>query len=326
MCSKLLFIAEEGEIEMAVKENRYELTIGDDLYPARLLDLPDAPERLYVRGDPAVLAEPSLSVIGSRRASPYGLAVAEMVGKLAAESGLVEVSGGARGCDAAGGLAALDNGGRHVVVLGSGADVIYPRSSAGLIERALETGGAVVSLCPWGSPPQRFAFPRRNRIIAALSEALFISEAGMPSGTFSTAETAMQIGREVLVAPGSILSPESRGSNYLIGCGACCITDEESIEIAISRIYGTLRYDRCAMSAPPNITGDAGRVLRALIACPMRVDDIQDMIGYSVVETSLLLSSMEVDGLCERMVDGRYAPTKIILHAQTPLGQNECQG
>lgn len=303
-------------------DDRTEITKDDSLYPASLLDLPDAPERLYVRGDPTALSLPSLSVIGARRASPYGLAVAEMAGKLAAESGLVEVSGGARGCDAAGGLAALEAGGRHVVVLGSGADVVYPRSSAALIDRALSSGGAVVSLCPWGAPPRRFAFPRRNRVIAALSEALFISEAGMPSGTFSTAETAIQIGREVLVAPGSILSPESRGSNYLIGCGACCIVDEESIEIAISRIYGTLRFDRTGFSASAPVSGDAGRVLQALIACPMRVEEIQDMLRISAMETSMLMSSMEVDGLCERMLDGRYAPTKIVLHAQTPLGQN----
>lgn len=303
-------------------ESRFEIARNDERYPACLLDLPDAPERLYIRGDPTVLSEPSLSVIGSRRASPYGLAVAEMAGRLAAESGLVEVSGGARGCDAAGGLAALDNGGRHVVVLGSGADVVYPRSSGRLIERTLETGGAVVSLSPWGAPPRRFAFPRRNRVIAALSDALFISEAGMPSGTFSTAETAMQIGREVLVAPGSILSPESKGSNYLISCGACCISDEESIEVAISRIYGTLRYDRSGIKAIPNIPGDAGRVLHALIACPMRAEAIQDMLGISAMETSMLLGEMEVDGLCERLLDGRYAPTKMILHAQTPLGQN----
>ena len=303
-------------------ESRFEITRNDERYPACLLDLPDAPERLYIRGDPTVLSEPSLSVIGSRRASPYGLAVAEMAGRLAAESGLVEVSGGARGCDAAGGLAALDNGGRHVVVLGSGADVVYPRSSGRLIERTLETGGAVVSLSPWGAPPRRFAFPRRNRVIAALSDALFISEAGMPSGTFSTAETAMQIGREVLVAPGSILSPESKGSNYLISCGACCISDEESMEVAISRIYGTLRYDRSGIKAIPNIPDDAGRVLHALIACPMRAEAIQDMLGISAMETSMLLGEMEVDGLCERLLDGRYAPTKMILHAQTPLGQN----
>lgn len=301
---------------------RIELKRSDDAYPSRLLDLSDAPDTLYVLGDPAVLSLPSLSVIGSRRATPYGLAVAEMAGKLAAESGVVEVSGGARGCDAAGGAAAMNSGGRHVVVLGCGADVVYPRSSAQLIERALDTGGAVVSLVPWGTEPRRYSFPRRNRIIAALSEALLISEAGMPSGTFSTAETAMDLGREVLVAPGSILSPESRGSNYLIACGACCIVDEESLEVALSRIYGTLRYGRGSCKGPVSYSGDTGRVVHALLGCPMRIEDIQRMLRLPSLDVTMLLSGMEADGLVERLMDGRYALTKFVLHAQTPLGQN----
>ena len=92
--------------------------------------------------------------------------------------------------------------------------------------------------------PRKFAFPRRNRVIAALSQALFVSEAGMPSGTFFYSRGCYGLGRELLAVPGSILSPESRGTNYLIANGACCIIDEESIEMAISRIYGTLRYSR----------------------------------------------------------------------------------
>ena len=102
--------------------------------------------------------------------------------KVAVEAGVTVVSGGAVGCDQASGWAAVNAGGKHVVVLGTGADVVYPRSSAGLITRTLDTGGAVVSISPWGMGPRKFAFPRRNRVIAALSQALFVSEAGMPSG------------------------------------------------------------------------------------------------------------------------------------------------
>lgn len=200
-------------------EGTFELHPGDALYPETVLELSDVPQTLYVRGNPEVLSTPALSIIGARKASPYGLAVAELAAKVAVEAGVTVVSGGAVGCDQASGWAAVNAGGKHVVVLGTGADVVYPRSSAGLITRTLDTGGAVVSISPWGMGPRKFAFPRRNRVIAALSQALFVSEAGMPSGTFSTAEAAMDLGRELLAVPGSILSPESRGTNYLIANG-----------------------------------------------------------------------------------------------------------
>ncbi len=303
-------------------EARFELHPGDELYPSTVLELSDVPQTLYVRGDPEVLSTPALSIIGARKASPYGLAVAELAAKVAVEAGVTVVSGGAVGCDQASGWAAVNAGGKHVVVLGTGADVVYPRSSAGLIARTLDAGGAVVSISPWGMGPRKFAFPRRNRVIAALSQALFVSEAGMPSGTFSTAEAAMDLGRELLAVPGSILSPESRGTNYLIANGACCIVDEESIEMAISRIYGTLRYSRPDAPGIADLDPTQQAVMHALIASPLKVDDIAALVSLDVVGVLKLLGSLELEGLIERMMDGRYAPSKFALHAQTPFGHN----
>lgn len=131
-------------------EGTFELHPGDALYPETVLELSDVPQTLYVRGNPEVLSTPALSIIGARKASPYGLAVAELAAKVAVEAGVTVVSGGAVGCDQASGWAAVNAGGKHVVVLGTGADVVYPRSSAGLITRTLDTGGAVVSISPWG--------------------------------------------------------------------------------------------------------------------------------------------------------------------------------
>ncbi len=296
-------------------EVRYELHPGDGLFPATVLELSDVPQTLFVRGDPEVLSTPALSIIGARKASPYGLAVAELAAKVAVEAGVTVVSGGAVGCDQASGWAAVNAGGRHVLVLGTGADVVYPRSSAGLIARTLDTGGAVVG-------PRKFAFPRRNRVIAALSQALFVSEAGMPSGTFSTAEAAMDLGRELLAVPGSILSPESRGTNYLIANGACCIIDEESIEMAISRIYGTLRYSRPDAPGIADLDPTQQTVMHALIASPLKVEDIATLVSLDAVGVLKLLGSLELEGLIERMMDGRYAPSKFALHAQTPFGHN----
>ena len=272
-------------------EETFELHPGDALYPETVMELSDVPQTLYVRGDPAVLSMPALSIIGARKASPYGLAVAELAAKVAVEAGVTVVSGGG---DQASGWAAVNAGGKHVVVLGTGADVVYPRSSAGLIARTLDTGGAVVSISPWGMGPRKFAFPRRNRVIAALSQALFVS----------------------------ILSPESRGTNYLIANGACCIIDEESIEMAISRIYGTLRYSRPDAPGIADLDPTQQAVMHALIASPLKVDDIAALVSLDAVGVLKLLGSLELEGLIERMMDGRYAPSKFALHAQTPFGHN----
>lgn len=302
-------------------ERRWEIGIADQLYPPQLRDLPGPPRTLYVLGDPRVLSAPSVAVVGSRRATPYGLAVARTVATVAAQSGIAVVSGGARGCDRAGGEAALDEGGVHIAVMGCGADVVYPRSSARLIERTLASGGAVVSLSPWGAQPRRFAFPRRNRVIAALARALFVTEAGMPSGTFSTAEAAMEIGREVLAVPGSILSPQSRGTNYLITVGACPLVDEESIEVAVSRIFGVLRYCRVP-PAPTAGDGLEARVMDALIADPMRPDDLAASFGMQATECLSYLSGLAADGLVERLADGRFAPSANALRARSAIVHN----
>ena len=152
---------------------RCELHRGGGGYPASVMELPDPPEVIYVRGDVEILSEPSMAVIGSRRPTPYGIAMAELSARVAAESGVVVVSGGAMGCDQAAGRSALDHGGRHIMVLGTGADVPYPRGVAPLVERTIDSGGAVISAMPWGTDPRRWAFPKRNAVIAALSQAVF---------------------------------------------------------------------------------------------------------------------------------------------------------
>ena len=307
---------------MGSLDGRLELHVGDPLYPRSIMDLPNPPDTLYLRGDPSVLSDSCLSVIGARKCTPYGRAIAEMAGKICAESGVVVVSGGARGCDQAAGKSTLEAGGRHVIVMGTGADVVYPASAAKLVDGTLRLGGCVVSIEPWGTPPMRWAFPKRNRVIAALSRATFVTEAGMPSGTFSTAETADELGRELLAAPGSVFSPESRGSNYLIGNGACCIADEEALEVAISRIYGTLRFSRPEARGLSGLDEVGMRIMDMLIANPMRADEVSMAIGVEPLSCLQLLGELEVLGLVERLVDGRLTPTDVALHSLTRLGQN----
>lgn len=280
-------------------------------WPSALEDLPSPPERLFGRGDPGALLGPCISIVGARRATPYGEAVAEMAARVAAECGVTVVSGGAMGCDRAAGMAALASGGRTVVVSGCGADVVYPQGSRDLFEGAVSGGGAVVSMEHWGAGPRRWAFPKRNAVIAALSEVLVVTEAGVRSGTMSTADVASELGRIVYGIPGSIFSPGSAGTNRLIAEGARVIADEHSLALAISLDYGVARFSR------EGERKEMGPVMSALVASPSRPDELAARLGESVLTVLRTLTDFEARGLAERLPDGRYCATRAYV-----LGQN----
>ncbi len=301
---------------------RWVLDEDDARYPARLRDAPTHPERLYVLGNPDALQVPSVAIVGARKATPYGIACAELAARCAASMELAVVSGAAIGCDHASQVEALRQGCVVSAVLGSGADVVYPKSSQSLLEQVLARGGAVVSLQPWGSMPTKWSFVRRNAVIAGLSEALVICEAGMPSGTFSTAQDASDAGREILVFPGSIFSPNSTGSNYLIANNpdAMPVWDRACLEVAYSRIFGCLRRPE----APPQGGGACSEglssfdrsLLEALRASPSCPGELATSMGTDLVSLMRCLGSLEVAGRVARLRDGRYSLTESELHAQ----------
>ena len=178
---------------------------------------------------------------------------------------------------------------------------MYPSSSSDVFERALREGGAVVSLEPWGSPPRRYAFPKRNRVIAGLSRCVFIAEAGERSGTLGTALAADQIGRGLYAVPGSIFSPESAGANRLISEGASVICSERDLELRISMDYGALRL---VGEDSPQVEG---RLLSALVGEPLRADDLARHLGEPVTGVLCSLADYESRGIVERLRDGRYS-------------------
>lgn len=286
-------------------DDRTCLVPGDEGFPPMLLDLHDAPvAALNVLGDPGVLSEECISIIGARLATPYGIAVAEMAGRIAAECGLVVVSGGARGCDHAASRAALDAGGRTVIVAGCGADVVYPKSSADIYHDAVSAGGAVVSLERWGQGPRKYAFPRRNAVIAALSRSLFVTEAGMRSGTMSTADVALALGRLIYAIPGSIFSPNSQGTNHLIAEGAMIISSEADLETRIA-----LDYNRLHLGAVGGGTWQGGKVIAALVASPSTLDELARAVGESLMTLLDTVADYEAKGIVARLPDGRYSVT-----------------
>lgn len=284
-------------------KDRYLIRPSDTCYPELLKDLERAPE-LYVLGDPDILGTETISIVGARRATPYGLAVSEMAARISAECSLTVVSGGARGCDHAASRSALDAGGRTIIVSGVGADLVYPPDSADIFFDAVERGGAIVSLERWGTDVRRHQFPKRNRIIAALSRSLFVAEAGLRSGTMSTAEAAAELCRRLYAVPGSIFSPASSGSNSLIRSGADIICDERDLEQVISSDYGVLR---CVTHRTGRPCGD---VLSALLASPLRPQELAERLNKDVLTLIKTLSEYEVLGMVVKLPDGRYAPSK----------------
>lgn len=289
----------------------WEIARGERGYPPSLEELPSPPEVIYGRGSAESLDAPLLAVIGARRATPYGLSIAEMAARVAAAHGIGVISGGAMGCDRAAGMSAFRAGGKTIVVSGCGADVVYPLTSADVYEGALASGGAVISEMRWGTGPRRWAFPRRNAIMAALCDVLLVTEAGAGSGTMSTAEAAVELGRTVYAIPGSIFSPNSAGTNRLISEGARVIADEQSLGVAISLDFGAAHL--ATSVGRPSL----GPVMSALVASPSRPDELATRLGESALTILKTLTDFEARGLVERLPDGRYSPSRAVL-----LGQN----
>ena len=293
------------------KKLRFEISIEDSAYPALLKETPDAPLRLYGIGDPEAL-RPGVAVIGARKATPYGLCCADLFASCAARKGLTIISGGARGCDQAAHKAALKESAQTVVVFGSAANVIYPKSGMKLFEKVVCSGGAIISEHSWDTPALPNYFRMRNRIIAGLALLLIIAEAGMPSGTFSTADAALSAGREVAAVPGSILSSYSKGANRLICQGASPIVDIESFEDVLQTAFE--RY-------PLSMLLEAGQkdkveslqkiikndeILEALAAQAYSSEELAAYFNFSPTQLLRRLSQCEMQGIIDRNRDGRY--------------------
>ncbi|WP_232050826.1 YifB family Mg chelatase-like AAA ATPase [Arabiibacter massiliensis] len=286
---------------------------GGPGYPSAFERLAQPPERLYVAGDPTALAE-GLAVVGARKATPYGIGCARRFARLAAERGIAVVSGGARGCDAAAHRAALEAGGPTVAFLGGGCDRPYPAENAGLFQRIVDAGGAVVSEHAWDEPPLPYRFRARNRLIAGLARATLIVEAGLPSGTFSTADEALAAGRDVLVVPGAITASSSCGANRLLCQGATPVVDDESFEDALFSLFGCLKQERFEAGAGGAAKGEADPVAAALRSQPLGMEDLYALAvsccGDAEPRSWLMERLVEAEraGLIARYPDGRWGP------------------
>ena len=282
-----------------IKGPRFELARGDDGYPAQLDTIANPPEKLFGVGSAGALV-PGLAVVGARRATPYGIGCARRFARLASEKGVTIISGGALGCDSEAHKAALESSGRTVAVLGGGCDKPYPARHTQLFQKIVDNGGAIVSENTWDTESMPYMFRERNRIIAGLSAAVLIVEAGLPSGTFSTADEALDAGRDVLVVPGCIVSAASHGSNRLLLQGATPIVDDDSFCDVLFSVFGALKRPDDGINPDQE---DEHPIIEAIKAKPMKLDEL-----YILAERSFGAADAQAR-LMEMLVEAEAAHT-----------------
>jgi DNA processing protein len=205
------------------------LSLEDSCYPTRLKEIYDPPLVLYVRGDPEVLTQPGIAMVGTRHPTPYGSGMAERLASDLAAQGLVIISGMARGVDTASPRGAISAKGKTVAVFGTGVDVIYPKENSRLSEQILALGGALISEFAMGTSAFPQNFPIRNRILSGMSVGVLVVEAAEYSGTRITARCALEQNRDVFAVPGNVTNKNSWGPNTLIKQGAKLVATWEDV-------------------------------------------------------------------------------------------------
>lgn len=311
--------AVDEALELASRLGMRLLTWSDSAYPQALLRLADPPPVLFLRGRVDLLGEGGVSVVGSRRCTARGKSLARKLGRALGRSGVPVVSGMALGVDGAAHRGALEAGGVTVAVVGRGADAAYPASHRRLFEEIVDQGLVVSEFLP-GTPPLPHHFPRRNRIMAALSESVVVVEAGARSGALITVGHALDLGRDVWALPGPIDTRACDGSNRLLADGALPLVSIERFVEALggarssagetAETSGAAGTGETTETGKPETSGRSRRIrlaeperrlLRSLDAGPLHVDELAAAAGLDVPLALALLVRLELDGAVEQM-------------------------
>lgn len=259
---------------------------GADPYPVGLHDLEEPPS-IWVLG--ALGPASGVAVVGTRRCTTYGVGLAESFGAVIARAGWTTVSGLARGIDTAAHRGCLRLSGHGVAVLGSGIDVCYPRENEDVYDRIVHLGGAIVSEYPPGTPPDRWRFPARNRIIAAMSAAIVVVEAAATGGALITARLGAEIGRPVFVVPGDVDRVTSEGCNRLIRDGAHPVLGSADLLDELSLVLG-----------PPAAVTDT---VHGIPSEGVPIDELPDLWSLTLTESLVKLGRLEIEGRVKRLGD-----------------------
>jgi DNA processing protein len=291
--------AAEAEVAAAEKGGVRLRLLTDPDYPARLAAIPDPPPILYQKGPWRPDDRPAVAIVGTRKPTPYGVAVAERFAAELAEAGAVVISGMAIGVDAAAHRGSLRVEGLSVAVLGSGVDVCYPRQSSQLYERLAQCG-AILSELPLGTGPRPEAFPERNRIISGLAHCVVVVEAGERSGTLITVQSALEQGRDVFAVPGPIWSPMSVGPHRLILDGATPALSAAQILVELG-FTGEART-----AASPSLAPEEARLLAWMGDAHWSPEDLSLATGLPISGLQALLTLLTVRGFIQALPGGQF--------------------
>jgi DNA processing protein len=291
-------IEPDQEMERLQRAGVRALCWNDPAYPPRLRETEDPPPVLYVRGELRESDEWAVSVVGTRRPTPYGRQVAEEISSQLAHNRICVVSGLARGVDAIAHRAALQAGGRTIAVLACGLDIVYPPEHLRLA-REITENGALVSDYPLGTQPRGDYFPRRNRILSGMSLGVLVVEGDLKSGALITARFAVEQNREVFAIPGSIFSPQSRGTNAIIQRGEAKLV--QNVEDILEELNLTMVPQQLEMTQLVPTTDTEADILRHISKEPVHIDEVCRQSGLPVATVSSLLAMLELKGLIRQM-------------------------
>lgn len=301
----------EAALAWAQEPGHCLVSLDDPLYPPLLKAIGNPPLLLYVQGNPALLSEPQLAIVGSRNPTPGGREAACGFAEYLARSGLVVTSGLALGVDGAAHEGALKANGATIAVMATGADRLYPGRHRNLADRILKDG-ALVTEMPLGTQPLPALFPQRNRIISGLSLGTLVVEAALRSGSLITARLAMEQAREVFAIPGSIHNPLARGCHRLIRQGAKLVESVQDIleELAPQLSAVLQHYDPPGVSVARNVTdeldGDYQTLLENMGFDPVSIDQLVERSGLTAQEVASMLLILELNGHISSRQGGLY--------------------
>jgi DNA processing protein len=283
------------------QQNARILLYSDPDYPSMLKQIHDPPMVLYVKGEAFTRPLNHVAIVGSRNATPYGLKAAEKIGQGLGRRGISVVSGMARGIDSAAHRGCLRGRGLTVAVLGTGIDVIYPKSNRELFDQ-IARQGAVITEFPLGTPPEPKNFPIRNRIISGLSKGVVVVEATKKSGSLITASFALEQGREVFAVPGSINSFKSTGCHFLIKQGAALVENSDDILDHLGFNYPHApKRDTFKETPPPPLEGDEEAIYGLIGDYPTHIDQIARESKMEPAVVSSILMRMELKGIINQL-------------------------
>lgn len=307
----------ERSLAWLAQPQRTLLWPGHEHYPHLLAAVPGAPVTLFVDGDPALLQEPQIAIVGSRNPTHTGKDTAISFAASLARCGLIVTSGLARGIDAAAHEGALRAGGPTIAVCGTGPDMVYPAENRALAAR-IRDNGALVSEFPPGTPARAAHFPQRNRIIAALTCGTLVVEAAQRSGALITARYASEYGREVFAIPGSIHNPLARGCHRLLRDGAKLVESAADVLAELGSLIALEDPPRNAEPTASAMVTEATETLdadyQALLDCigwePTATDEIVTRSGLTTNEVSSMLLILELRGYVSPAPEGGFSRTR----------------